>query len=208
MENKIAIYITGGVILLVITGILIWYFIRNPKNNGCNSNKAKANGWDNDKCKTLSNLLSIKSIQCENNDNLCTNLIKNTNIKNCIEEKLSPCVASYIAENNKYDNSFLTKESIMNNPTVNKEIQEGTKNCENICLGVKGEWNSDFTSVMRNEINQMFKNNTNNLDCIMKVFENNFSPTEFIQKLHSFENNKKEKWSDDVANQLKTCISN
>ena len=88
---------------------------------------------------------------------MCTNLIKNTNIKNCIEEKLPPCVASYIAENNKYDNSFLTKESIMNNPTVNKEIQEGTKNCENICLGVKGEWNSDFTSVMRKEINKCLK---------------------------------------------------
>ena len=43
----------------------------------------------------------------------------------------------------------------------------------------------------------MFKNKNKNinLDCIMKVLENNFSPTELIQKLHSFENNKNEKWS-------------
>ena len=117
-------------LVLFLAGFLIWYFlIRKPSgNNGDDSNKAKANVWDDDKYQKLTNKLSTALTTCDKDEEICKTMIKNDNLKNCMKGKMSECVADYITKNYKYNDNILTDKGIQ------KPAEEGLTTCAKICF--------------------------------------------------------------------------
>lgn len=168
-------------LVLFLAGFLIWYFlIRKPSgNNGDDSNKAKANVWDDDKYQKLTNKLSTALTTCDKDEEICKTMIKNDNLKNCMKGKMSECVADYITKNYKYNDNILTDKGI------EKPAEEGLQTCAKICFGVKGNWSTDLKQA---EIDSMKENanppiKTKGLQCYVNALENYYSPMDFMKEM-------------------------
>ena len=121
-ETQILDLVTGGALLPHV------YCKKITLANGDDSNKAKANVWDDDKYQKLTNKLSTALTTCDKDEEICKTMIKNDNLKNCMKGKMSECVADYITKNYKYNDNILTDKGIQ------KPAEEGLTTCAKICF--------------------------------------------------------------------------